>query len=257
MSLFRSRPWRTLLFLGSAAGVATALHFARQDPWWLLVPLGFSVAALGSFLLRVLARRRVRRMLVQGRAEELLALWRETLSDLPHADTTVPLLQATALAATGHTERARQALTHASRGGAWARAREHRLLIETMLDAFEGDRQASLRKADELRNLPLPEASRELCEKVALLREAVAAVARAFAHEPESHDALLLWEAARRNALIHWPLRYAAAVVCIDGGRNAEARELLSGAPSWPEDSAFRSFHAELSAYAEERSGSS
>lgn len=246
---------RTILFLGSAALIAGALHHARQNPWWLLVPAA-ALVGLGLWLaLRAVGRRRVRRMLVEGRAEELLSLWHDALSSLPHAETTVPLLHATALAATGHTDRARAALGHAARGQAWPAAYEHRLLVETLLDAFDGERSAALSKAEELRNLPLPAVGDELRARVALLREAVAAVARAFAHQPEDRDAVLLWEAARRNALIHWPLRYAAAVVCIDRGAKAEARELLADAPDWPEDSAFRSFHAELTAYARERGG--
>ena len=101
--------------------------------------------------------------------------------------------------------------------------------------------------------LPLPELPSDLRVRVALLRESVAAVARAFAHQPEARDANLLRQAAGRNALIHWPLRYAAAVVCIDQGESGPKRgKLLADAPAWPEDSAFRAFHAELSAYARE-----
>ncbi len=250
----RTRFWRAILFLGSAALIAGALHHARQNAWWLVVP-ALALVGVGVWLvLRVVGKRRVRRMLVEGRAEELLALWHDSLTSLPHADTTVPLLHATALAASGHTDRARVALTHAARGNAWPAAHEHRLLVETLLDSFDGERLAALEKAEELRNLPLPAVGDELRGRVALLREAVAAVARAFAHQPEDRDATLLREAARRNALIHWPLRYAAAVVCIDRGRKADARELLANAPTWPEDSAFCSFHAELSAYAQEQS---
>lgn len=241
------------LLLGSAALVAAALHQARENAWWLVVPLVALVAIVGWFVLRAAGKRRVRRMLVEGRAEELLELWHDSLTSLPHAETTVPLLHATALTASGHTDRARTALTHASRGHAWPAAYEHRLLVETLLDSFEGERGAALEKAEELRNLPLPAVGEELRGRVALLREAVGAVARAFAHQPEARDAALLWEAARRNALIHWPLRYAAAVVCIDRGQKAEARELLANAPEWPEDSAFRAFHAELTAYAHEQ----
>ncbi|MBK7578678.1 MAG: hypothetical protein IPI67_00605 [Myxococcales bacterium] len=237
-------------FVGSAALVAAALTFGRHNPWWLGVPVGLFVAGSVWLALRIVARRRMRRMLMTGRAAELLELWGDALGELPHADTTVPLLHATALAASGHTDRARTALSRAAHGTAWPAAQEHRLLVETLLDSFEGERSASLSKAEELRNLPLPAVDSALRARVALLREAVAAVARAFAHEPEDRDAVLLWEAARRNALIHWPLRYAAAVVCIDRGSKEEARRLLADAPEWPEDSAFRAFHAELSAYA-------
>jgi hypothetical protein len=41
-------------------------------------------------------------------------------------------------------------------------------------------------------------------------------------------------------------MRYGAAVVAIDRGEMIEARELLEGAPSWPAESAFRIFDAEL-----------
>jgi hypothetical protein len=246
------RPWRALALVVSAALIASALHHAREDARWLLVPAAALVGLAISFGLRALGQRRVRRMLVEGRAEELLQHWHDSLVALPHADTTVPLLHATALAASGHTVRARAALDHAARGKSWPAAHEHRLLIETLLDAFEGEPGAALSKAQALSELPLPELPNDLRARVALLRESVAAVARAFAHQPEARDANLLRQAAGRNALIHWPLRYAAAVVCIDQGERAAARELLADAPAWPEDSAFRAFHAELSAYARE-----
>lgn len=252
--MLRFRMVRALLLVGSAALIAGALHRARHDRWWLVVPAAVALGVGASLAARESERRRVRRMLIEGRAEELLQHWQGSLASLPHADTAVPLLKATALAATGHTDRARTALEHAARGAAWAAAHEHRLVVETLLDSFEGEGRAALGKADELRRLPLPQVPDDLRARVALLREAVAAVARAFAHEPEEGDVILLWEAARKNTLIHWPLRYAAAVVCIDRGQRAEARELLDSAPEWPEDSAFRAFHAELTAWAREPS---
>ena len=51
---------------------------------------------------------------------------------------------------------------------------------------------------------------------------------------------------AKSSPLVHWAMRYARAVVMIDAGRQHEARALLAGAPPWPEQSAFRSFHDEL-----------
>ena len=45
-------------------------------------------------------------------------------------------------------------------------------------------------------------------------------------------------------------MRYAAAVACIDSGKQSDARKLLEGAPEWPEASAFQAFHSELSAHA-------
>jgi hypothetical protein len=235
-----------LLFVGSAAGVAALVRYGlgRQA----LSVAGVVVSAGGVLWLagRWWAHRRLLRRLRSGRPDELLQAWHDALLSMPNAETTVPLLQATALAASGLTERARAALARAERGEAWQAAYEHRLMIETLLDAFEGERLEAVSKGERLCSLPLPEVTGDLRERIILLRESVAALARAFAHAAEPRDASLLWEAARRNALIHWPLRYAAAVVCVDRGLLAEADRLLAGAPSWPEDSAFRAFHAEL-----------
>ena len=56
----------------------------------------------------------------------------------------------------------------------------------------------------------------------------------------------MLRAAASSSPLVYWAMRYAEAVVLVDDGRKDEARELLAGAPSWPQESAFRSFHDEL-----------
>lgn len=243
----RRSPWRLVVLVGSAAVVAGAVHYSARSPVALgLVVVGSLTGLCVWALLRWLARRRVQRMLIAGRADELIRMWHEELERLPHAETTIPLLHATALAASGLTARARSALDAANASGSWQAAAEHRLMIETLLDTFDGERGEALEKARRLRALPMPPVATELRGRIGMLREAVAAVARAFAHEPETKDAQLLWEAARRNALIHWPLRYAAAVVLIDGGDKERARRLLDGAPDWPEESAFRAFHAEL-----------
>lgn len=237
----------------SAALIAWAVHRTGDPKLSLsLVLFGTAIGAAAWFGFRYLARRRVRKMLVSGRADELMRAWHDELTAMPHADTTVPLLHATALAASGMTARARAALERAQHGEVWQAAVEHRLMIETLLDTYEGDRGEALEKARKLRSLPMPPVPDELRQRISLLREAVAAVARAFAHEPEETDAALLWEAARRNALIHWPLRYAAAIVLIDRGHRQRARQLLDGAPDWPEESAFHAFHEELTVHATE-----
>lgn len=249
----RRSPWRLILLVGSAAVMAGALHYSARSPLALalvLVGAGSGIAIWAG--LRWLARRRVQKMLISGRADELIRMWHEELERLPHAETTIPLLHATALAASGLTGRARAALDAAAGDGSWQAALEHRLMIETLLDTFEGERGEALEKARRLRALPMPPVASELRRRISMLREAVAAVARAFAHQAEAKDAQLLWEAARRNALIHWPLRYAAAVALIDGGDKERARRLLEGAPDWPEESAFHAFHAELAAHARE-----
>jgi hypothetical protein len=45
-------------------------------------------------------------------------------------------------------------------------------------------------------------------------------------------------------------MRYAAAVVAVDRGRPGEVRGILSGAPPWPVQSAFHTYHEELLARA-------
>ena len=71
-------------------------------------------------------------------------------------------------------------------------------------------------------------------------------MARAFAHESRTDDERLLLRVSRSSPLVHWAMRYARAVVLVDDGRKNEALELIASAPSWPDESAFRAFHAEL-----------
>lgn len=229
-------------FVASAALVAFAVHLAIQDPWWGL--------ALGAFALTILVpawlqRRRLRRLLESGNVDAVLEAYRASLEDAPYSETMAPLVRAAALAAHGFTDRARQCLARARRGPAWEAALEHRLLIETLLDAFEGERERALERAETLRKLPLP-TSLFLRGRVQLLRSAMRALARAFLHRAGSDDVRTLEAAARHNPLVHWPMRYAAAVARLDRGQQRAAARLLAGAPEWPEDSVFSSFHTEI-----------
>jgi hypothetical protein len=134
------------------------------------------------------------------------------------------------------------------KGPAWEAALEQRLFVETLLDTFEGEPRIAMEKAEALARLPLPDAGPLARRKVALLRRGLGALVRAFAHESRREDERVLKTAASASPLIHWAMRYARAVVAIDRGRSADARELLVGAPSWPAESAFRLFHDELAA---------
>ena len=87
-----------------------------------------------------------------------------------------------------------------------------------------------------------------LIQRVVLLRTALGALARAFAHVARVGDVELLERAARKSPLVHWAMRYAAAVIRIERGERSKAEKLLEHAPNWPTESAFRSFHLELSA---------
>jgi hypothetical protein len=157
-----------------------------------------------------------------------------------------PLLKATAYASYGWTHAGRRALDRAVRGPAWDAAIEQRLYVETLLDAFEGDRESALAKATALEAMPAPATGLFARKRVARLREGLAAFARAFAHASREGDAAVLKRAAGASPLVHWAMRYAAAILAVDGGKQAEARALLAGAPEWPAESAFREYHDEL-----------
>jgi hypothetical protein len=231
----------------SAALVALLIELSSRAPW---LGVLLALSSLALFAPRIRARRRMRQLLVSGDVEAVLAAWETALESAPHRETLLPLVRATALASNGMLDRARAALARATESPAWEAALEQRLFIETMLDAFEGDRDAALDKAERLQKLPLPPAGIMLRGRVVRTRHAVAALARAFAHRASVSDVGVLRAAARNNPLIHWPLRYAAAVACIDLGLVHDARSLLVGAPSWPAGSAFREFHAELACHA-------
>lgn len=230
-------------FVASAALVALGVHLAVRSPRLSLVLL--ALAAL-AFVPQLRARRRVRRLLESGDVDAMLGAWQPALDDIPERDTMAPLITATALVSNGMVERARSMLSRAQKGPAWDAALEHRLFIEVLADAFEGARDRALDNAARLAELPLPAASPFVRARVSLLRSAAGALARAFAHATTKGDLGVLRSAARKNPLVHWAMRYAAAVACIDDGRPDRARKLLEGAPVWPEASVFHAFHAEL-----------
>jgi hypothetical protein len=237
-------PTFTLKFVLSAALVAIGIRMAARDP------ISFALAVVLVVLMLVpsfLARRRVREVLRSGDVRSVLSAWSGNISKLPHPETMGPLVTAAAFASCGWVEQARTALGRSVRGPAWDAALEHRLFVETLLDAFEGDREGALTKASRLSSLPMPPAGPFMQGRVRVLRDALAAFARAFAHTSTPTDIELLERASKKSPLVHWAMRYAAAVVAIDHGDPRYARKLLEAAPVWPEGSAFRSFHQELS----------
>ncbi len=234
-----------LPFVASAALVALAIDLALRSP---LLGLLSGALALLVFVPQLVSRRRLRRILTSGDVNAVIAVWSRSLDRLPHPQTMGPLLLATALAAHGLTDRARRVLQRAERGDAWEAALEHRLFLGALIDAFEGEREQALEKAGALERLPLPAAGPFLQNRVLLLRAALAAFARAFARLARPGDAELLQRAANTSPLVHWAMRYAAAVALIDGGRSGEARRLVEAAPRWPEESAFHFFQLELEA---------
>ncbi|MEM1034305.1 MAG: hypothetical protein AAGN82_28470 [Myxococcota bacterium] len=238
--------WKArLFFVASAAGVALALRVAWSHP-----PTGIAllVAVLLAVAWRWRTRRRVRRVFRSGDVERVLGWWHDSMRRIPHPETMAPLMTATAFAAYGWLEKAREALRHAERGPAWDAAIEHRLFLDTLLLTFEGDGDEALKQAQALSELPLPVARAPLVDRVRTLRGAVAALARAFAHVGEPGDRQLLLRAGEHSPLVHWAMRYGAAVLAVDRGALEEAQGLIDGAPAWPSQSCFRGFHDEIDA---------
>jgi hypothetical protein len=118
------------------------------------------------------------------------------------------------------------------------------------LDAFEGERELAVRKAETLEALPLPAVGPFARRRITLLRRGIAALARAFAHASRDGDARLLARAAAASPLVHWAMRYAQAIVALDRGTPADVPAILERAPAWPTESAFRQYHEELLARA-------
>jgi hypothetical protein len=224
-------------------GVALSVQLVGRDPrYWL--PLLVLLAAL--LVPAVVGRLRMRRVLMSGDVERLIGSWEGSIGRVAHSDTLAPLLRATAYASYGWIEAARRALDRAVRGPVWEAALEHRLFVEALLDAFEGDRHAAMTKASALEAMPMVAAGPFARRRVTLLRRGLAALTRAFAHASVKGDAALLAKAAHASPLAHWAMRYAAAIVAVDGGRARDVAALLSDAPVWPEESAFHHYHHEL-----------
>jgi hypothetical protein len=236
-------PRRAFPVLISVLCAFLALQMALVDRrYWL--PFGLLVALI--VVPPILGRRRMRQLLVSGDVKRVLGTWESSIERIMYPETMAPLMAAMAYASYGWIDAGRNALRRAVRGPAWDAALEQRLFVETLLDTFEGERRAAISKAEALQLMPLPDAGPFARRKIALLRRGLAALARAFAHESRKDDARVLRTASSASPLIHWAMRYAGAVVAIDEGKPEDARSLLEGAPAWPAESAFRSFHEEL-----------
>lgn len=232
-----------LAFVASAAIAAATLRLAWARPLLAAALLGAGFALLIG---RWLSRRRLRRALLSGDVRSVIRRWTPSLARTPHSATMGPLMTATAFAAYGWVEAARASLATAERGPAWEAALEHRLFLDALLLTFEGDRDGALEQAARLERLPLPPTAPALQGRVRMLRVAVGALARAFAHVSRPGDRELLEAASETSPLVFWAMRYAAAVVAVDQQDEDHARALLAGAPRWPAESTFRAFHDEI-----------
>jgi hypothetical protein len=235
-----------LRFVSFVSIVMMALASARliaQDLRFGLLVVGI---AAGFVVPGWLSQRRMRKLLLSGDVRSILGTWQASLRRVTYPETMAPLLTATAYAAYGFMDAARQNIERAARGPAWEAAMEQRLFVDTLLDVYEGERTRAITRAGELERLPLPPAGFWMKRKIATLRRGMAALARAFAHASQAEDDRALRSAARSSPLVHWAMRYARAIVLVDRGRKDEALALIANAPMWPEESAFHAFHSEL-----------
>ncbi len=237
------RPLAFLPLIVAALSAVVAAQAIGRDPR-AVVPL-LAITSL-LFVPALVGRWRMRRLLKSGDVERVLGTWEGSIERVANRETMEPLLRATAYASYGWVEAARRALERAVKGPAWEAAIEQRLFVETLLDTFEGERDVALRKAEVLQALPIQAAGPLARRRVALLRQGLGALARAFAHASRPGDEEALARAASASPLVHWAMRYAQAVVEIDHGRARSVPRLLAGAPEWPEESAFRIYHEEL-----------
>jgi hypothetical protein len=227
---------RAALFVASAAVVAGAIHYGFAHPFWLLCAL-----ALLSLvpLQRALARRRLTRLLETGDVTRLLASWESLPNPSPRGRAAERLMRATALASYGWTVRARQLLDIHQDNNSNSAGLEHRVFLEVLLSALEGNHERSLAMALALDALPLPE-DRYVRQRSIVHRQGAMALARAFAKCGRPGDREALRRTARQNPLLIWPMRYAEAQLSLQQGDSKRAKRLLRLAPAWPPQSVFR-----------------
>lgn len=242
-----SRPLAFLPVAVSALCAVLVAQMAWKDPRYLL-PFAMIVAMTLAPVL--LSRWRMRRLLMSGDVKRVLGTWEGSIERVSFPETIAPLMAATAYASYGWVEAARNALTRAAKGPAWDAALEQRLFVETLLDTFEGERDEAMRKVEAIEHMPMPNAGWLAKKRIMVLRSGLGALVRAFSHASREGDASVLRKAAGASPLVHWAMRYAAAIVAVDRGDARAAADLLVGAPEWPKESAFRLYHDELASRA-------
>ncbi len=209
-----------------------------------LVP--FAALFAVTFIPRLVARYRLRQLMIAGEVDRILETWYPAISRTSAADTLAPLMAATAYAAYGRVDSARASMNRASYSAGWENALEQRLFVEALLDSFEGDRTSANEKAEQLEKLEIRGVGFFARRRIVQMRRGMTALTRAFSHRSLATDAALLERAGESSPLIHWAMRYASAIVAIDRGEPSRVRTLLASAPSWPVNSAFFDYHREL-----------
>lgn len=245
--LFPHRPFERLLnrvpLIVSAALTALAVTVAADHP---IIAVGLLLLSCGAVVPPVLARIRLRRLLRSGDVLGILDNWKRSYRDVPESGAFEPLMSAMAFAAYGWVDEARVQLQRARFQPQLTLNPEHMLFVETLIEAFDGDRSLAIQSADQIASLPVPAVGSRLQKQVVLLRSSLGALARAFARRSCTGDLEVLEQVAQTSPLVSWAMRYAAAIIAIDRQDLPRARSLIDGAPSWPEQSAFRAFHEEI-----------
>jgi hypothetical protein len=228
-------------FVASAAAVAYAIRsvtLGHLPAAALFIGLGIAVAVVPEFL----ERRRRRAIYRSGNMRQIL----ETafLESSDDSENSVPLKRALALSALGVTGPARLALQSRRRRPLSDEEREELLIIEALLEAFDGEHTNANRRVAALDLLPMPTGGAERRSRV--VRESVAAIVRAFDGRAESNDLEVLVRGPEVLPVLYWVTRYAAAAVCAQRGARDAVHTLLAGAPAWPEESALAPLHRDL-----------
>jgi hypothetical protein len=237
-----------LVLLSLVAALAFAVNAGR---WGVAAAFGAAlvIAAVVASLPRWFARRRLRAIIASGDVRSLLRAWFRSAATLANPEVAIPLMVATAYASFGWVEEARRARAAITGGaGGAGPSREQLEFVDVLLEVYEGDREAAVRRAEALVDRTVPEGDGAFAGRVRSLRRGLLAIARAFAHRATDEDARALVAMREPVPILTWPLRYAEAVVALDAGDRSRAEAVLRAAPAWPENSVFRAFHAELEA---------
>jgi hypothetical protein len=232
-----------LPFVLSALWAAVVIRLIARDPRY-AIPIG--IVALIWIVPLAISRMRQKRMLLRGNVPEVLETWAPVLATTPYPETLQPLLIATAYAANGWVDQAREAARRSRKGEAWVAAEEQRRIVDTLLESFDGDRERAVRIASDLSAVPLPPVGIFLRRRISALRAGLGALARAFNRTAQPGDRRLLMAAAKSSPLFHWAFAYAAAIVAIDESDEKAAKRAIRGAPNWPSTSVFHNFHQEI-----------
>lgn len=229
-------------FIASAAAVAYSIRLVLAGRW--VLASTFVLLALPLLLVpEFLERRRRRAVYRSGNMSEIVETALLEVEDSDHEQ--IALQRALALAALGVTGPARIALQAWRHRSPSDEEYERLLVVEVLIEAFEGEHTGAHQRAATLSSLPRPETRGDERRSTAI-RECMSAIVRAFDGRPEPGDLDRLLRGPEVLPVLHWVTRYAAAAVCSQRGARDAVRALLAGAPVWPEESAFAMLHRDL-----------